>query len=72
MSYVAGIDGGGTKTLAIIARTSGEILGVGTAGPSNVSTLGIVKARTAVERAFLNALRSCRIPRREISAICLG
>lgn len=72
MSYVVGIDGGGTKTLAVVAKVDGEIVGVGTAGPSNVSTLGIAKARSAVESAFFNALRSCGVFRRDVAAVCLG
>jgi len=66
------VDGGGTKTLAVVAKMSGEIIGMGTAGPSNVSTLGISGARSAVKNAFFNALRSCRVLRRDVAAVCLG
>lgn len=72
MSYVVGVDGGGTKTLAVIAKSNGEIVGIGTAGPSNVSTLGISGARLAVENAFFSALRSCKVLRRDVTTVCLG
>ncbi len=35
MRYFLGLDGGQTKTLAVLVNESGEILGIGRAGPSN-------------------------------------
>ena len=72
MSYVVGIDGGGTKTVAAVATLDGEIVATGTAGPSNVATLGVAKARAAVESAFFSALRACGASRRDVMAVCLG
>ncbi len=38
---IAGIDGGGTKTECLIVDTSGEVIGRGLAGPSNLRNQGI-------------------------------
>ncbi len=37
--YLLGIDGGGTKTKALLADTHGNILGVGVGGPSSIRTV---------------------------------
>ena len=36
----AGIDGGATRTRAVLVREDGTIAGFGTAGPSNVDNVG--------------------------------
>ncbi len=41
MSIVLGIDGGGSKTHAVICDDHGEVLGTGTAGPSNWENVGL-------------------------------
>lgn len=53
--YIAGIDGGGTKTECAIVDQDGECIGVGVGGPSRVSYTGLELAlesiRTAIESA---------------------
>jgi N-acetylglucosamine kinase len=46
--FVIGIDGGGTKTVAIIADLKGNILAQHNAGPSNFQIMGIEKAARVV------------------------
>ena len=46
--FVVGIDGGGTKTAAIIADFKGTILAEHVAGPSNFQMIGIEKAAAVV------------------------
>jgi N-acetylglucosamine kinase-like BadF-type ATPase len=69
MEYILGVDGGGTKTLALLADLSGNVLGRGVSGPSNTNTVGFDAACSALERAI-------NIARRDypghISALCLG
>lgn len=36
MSYVLGVDGGASKTIALVARTDGTIVGMGAGGGSNI------------------------------------
>jgi len=51
-----GIDGGGTRTRAVLLLETGKVLGVGEAGSSNVNNLGEERAarnlRAAAEAAF--------------------
>jgi N-acetylglucosamine kinase-like BadF-type ATPase len=46
-----GIDGGGTRTCAVLARDDGIVLGRGEAGPSNPRALGDLEAARAIENA---------------------
>ena len=55
---VLGIDGGGTKTLAIIVNTRGQVLGVGVGGPSNVDDVGVAAATASIETAVRAALEA--------------
>jgi glucosamine kinase len=53
-----GVDGGGTKTKAIIENTQGELLGMGSAGPGNIRT-SVTQSwdsvRTAINQAAVKA-----------------
>ncbi len=64
-----GVDGGASKTLALVADAEGEVLGRGRAGPSNYQVIG----KKAAFRALEDAIRHARtgIPG-EPAAICLG
>ena len=42
-SLVVGVDGGGSKTRAVVADGAGEVLGVGLAGPSNPLRVGVAE-----------------------------
>ena len=49
--YVLGIDGGGTKTQAVIVDDSGQLCGTGLGGPSNYDDVGIDRTRTSIGQA---------------------
>ncbi len=75
MSYVFGIDGGGTKTICLLMNESRQILGRGEAGPSNYQTLGIETAKQSIQLAIEQAILSANIKADRhfnIEAICLG
>ena len=75
MSYVFGIDGGGTKTVCLLMDENKLILGRGEAGPSNYQTLGIEKAKESIQLAIDRAILSANIQQNihlQIEAICLG
>ena len=55
--YVVGIDGGGTKTQAVIINSQGNECGLGIGGPSNYGDVGIDAARSNIEQS-VNAARS--------------
>lgn len=51
-----GLDGGGSKTVAVVVSREGEIIGWGKGGPSNYQTIGIEKAINAILTACQEAL----------------
>jgi glucosamine kinase len=53
--YIVGIDGGGTKTRAIITRRDGAILSEHIGGPSNMQVLGVEKTVETI----LQLIRAC-------------
>src|SRR3954452_5734129 len=53
---VVGVDGGGTKTHAVVVDDRGTPLGAGVAGPSNWESVGISGARRAITAAVEGAL----------------
>lgn len=72
-SLVIGIDGGATSTVALLAdSTSGNVLGRGVGGPSNIQAVGEESAlqalQVAVEEAFEAAGLSCA----PVAAAALG
>ena len=52
IDYIIGLDGGGSKTLALVAGLDGTILGKGTAGSSNPHHHGLTATFTAIESAI--------------------
>lgn len=69
---VLGVDGGGTKTLAVIADSRQRVLGQGVAGPSNPLRVGIGNAADAIREAIDKACEAAAIERAEIMAAEIG
>ena len=67
--FLIGLDGGGSKTAALVADLDGHILGRGTAGPSNYHAVGVDAAYAALDAAIHVALAD--IEGHPI-AICVG
>ena len=61
MTYYIGVDGGASKTAAIIVDEHGRKVGAGLAGGSNHLRVGIEEATRNVERAVNIALREAHI-----------
>ncbi len=53
---LVGVDGGGTKTDALVVDAAGRVLGIGAAGPSNWEIVGIEGMAAAVGAAVRGAL----------------
>ena len=70
MSYVLGIDGGGSKTVCVLMNDKREILGRGEAGSSNYQSVGIEAAKYSIESAINKAI--IQHNNIKINAICLG
>ena len=72
VKIVLGIDGGGTRTRAVLISEKGEILGAGEAGPGNPCAVGHEEARGAVSRAVTWAWKDAGQPQRPVDAAFLG
>jgi len=66
MTYFLGVDGGASKTAALVTDDTGKSLGDGVAGPSNHLRVGIETAARNIERAVNKALVTADVASREI------
>ncbi len=55
------VDGGGTKTLAVLVNANGTILGEGKAGATNYHVVGAIRVKDALEKAILAAFKDAGI-----------
>lgn len=62
MSYVLGIDGGGTRTTAWLADERGKVFARAVAGPSNPLKVGFDASQRQILRAAKLAMRKARLP----------
>lgn len=69
---VIGVDGGGSKTLAVLADRSGRELGRGLAGGSNYQAIGVRAAQEAILTAIRAAFISAGLPFTPVKRLCLG
>jgi N-acetylglucosamine kinase-like BadF-type ATPase len=69
---VLGVDGGGTKTHAIITDARARVLGEGTSGPSNPLRIGIGHAAAAIREAIDAACAKAHVQRADIVAAEIG
>src|SRR5512136_2682153 len=67
-----GIDGGGSKTVALLADLDGRVLGRGTGGPSNYQVVGIQAAEVALNESIRAAFADAGLAPCAPRAICLG
>lgn len=56
--YVLGIDGGGTKTLCLLADSAGKVVGRGVGGPSNLHQVSAAELRAALSTSIRGALNA--------------
>ncbi|NEU80466.1 BadF/BadG/BcrA/BcrD ATPase family protein [Nostoc sp. UIC 10630] len=73
MTYVLGVDGGGSKTVCVLMDDLRQVLGYGEAGPSNYQSIGIEATLKSIKSAIKNAVEAATITNTlKIDAICLG
>src|SRR2546423_1021910 len=70
--WVAGVDGGGTGTRAVVLDQSQRVIGEGGSGPSNPVQLGIATAATNVREAVDKACAEAGIRRGDIAMATVG
>lgn len=68
-----GVDGGGTTTTALVVRrATGEVIGRGRAGPSNIQAVGVEAGLKALDDSLDRAFLAAGLPRATVAAACLG
>ena len=72
MLYVLGIDGGGTKTIALAADLRGNVLGRGTSGSANYQTVGLGTAIAVLKEASEAAIADAGIKIHKFEIACFG
>jgi len=72
--YVVGVDGGATKTIALIGTEDGTILGRGRSGSSNYHNVGSAAASRAIKHAVTEARKLAGIgtSKVEVAAVALA
>lgn len=70
--FVAGIDGGGSKTAAVVADAQGQVLGVGRAGCGNHQINGVQEAVANMRRALHAALEQAGLEEHQLSFVQYG
>ncbi|MDR1283594.1 MAG: ATPase [Opitutaceae bacterium] len=65
MDFLLGIDGGGTRTRAILVTETGVVLGTGEAGPANCHNVGVQTAARHLNEAADMAWSAADKPRRQ-------
>ena len=69
---VVGVDGGGTRTRAVVLDADLSILGEGLAGASNPLRVGIAGAATAIREAIDRACEAAQLRRTDLIAAEIG
>lgn len=72
MIRVAGIDGGGTKTVCAVCDEQGTLLGLGRAGASKLQDVGPIETQATLQRALNRALTEASIDATQLDALCVG
>ena len=73
MRYYLGLDGGGTKTAALILDENGGECGAGVGGPGNIATNDDRVLRKSLRAALQSALQASELPATtQFAALCAG
>ena len=70
--YFIGIDGGGTKTIGILATETGQHLARVQLGPANYHVVGEAKTQAVLEEVVKKLYEKAGIPSRSSVRFCLG
>lgn len=69
---VAGVDGGNTKTEALVAGGDGALLGYGRSGCGNYEGPGVEAARNEIRKALETAIAQAGVDAQNIATCCFG
>jgi glucosamine kinase len=71
VAYYLGIDGGGSKTTCAVGDEASQ-LEIVTAGPSNITRVGKVRAREALHQVIRQACTAAKITPDQVRGTCIG
>ncbi|MEK7474746.1 MAG: BadF/BadG/BcrA/BcrD ATPase family protein [Candidatus Coatesbacteria bacterium] len=69
---ILGVDGGNSKTDAVIANALGRVVAIASTGGSNHENLGLRKCVRVLDRLVTDACRKAKVSRRDIRGACFG
>jgi len=72
IAYYLGVDGGTTRTKAVVGDTSGHIFGSGDGGPSNYQIVGVETAMSGITDAVQDALTAADLSLAQIERAVFG
>lgn len=72
LSYIIGIDGGGTKTVGLLATDTGECITEVQAGPSNYHVVGIEKTHEVLNEIITRLTPHCGKTPLQSIPVCIG
>lgn len=70
--FIIGIDGGATKTTAILSDSMGNILAEKSAGPSNFLIIGVDNVARTISHLILDLCNEAEVNTQNIEIICIG
>ncbi len=72
MPFILGVDGGATKTIAVVGDHTGQILSAGLSGPTNYQITGLDAAMQNLDAAVKMAVSGAGIDVEQISVGVFG
>jgi len=72
MPWVLGVDGGGTKTVALVVNERGRVLGRGESGPANYHTAGLSVAAENIQHAATAAITDAGLVKQALGGAFLA
>jgi N-acetylglucosamine kinase-like BadF-type ATPase len=70
--FVSGVDGGATKTVAVVGRLDGTLLASARAPPSNYHNVGVAEAARSIRTSVLLACRHAQVPTSNLETVVMG
>jgi N-acetylglucosamine kinase-like BadF-type ATPase len=72
MMFVSGVDGGATKTIAVVGRLDGTLLASARAPSSNYHNIGVGKAARSIRTGVVAACRQADAPSSNLETVIMG
>ncbi|WP_455363355.1 N-acetylglucosamine kinase [[Eubacterium] cellulosolvens] len=72
MALLVGVDGGATKTVAVVGRQDGSLLGSARAPSSNYHNVGVKKAARSIRASVSVACRRASAPTKSLETVVMG